>query len=100
MQLQRPGETYVPPNALLSGMAAGTVTVQVSYSPFKGFDPSAIALALNRYPYGCTEQLVSTAYPLLYAAELSSDPRAPHSNVGLNAAVGKLLDRETLDGAA
>ena len=99
VQLQRPGETYVPPNALLSGMAAGTVTVQVSYSPFKGFDPSAIALALNRYPYGCTEQLVSTAYPLLYAAELSSDPRAPHSNVGLNAAVGKLLDRETLDGA-
>ena len=99
VQLQRPGEAYVPPSVLLSGMAAGSVTLQVSYSPFKGFDPAAVALSLNRYPYGCTEQLVSTAYPLLYAAEMSSDPRARRSTGALNDAVGKLLDRETLDGA-
>jgi uncharacterized protein YfaS (alpha-2-macroglobulin family) len=98
-QLQRPGEAYVPPTALLSGLAAGSVTLQVSYSPFKGFDPAAVALSLNRYPYGCTEQLVSTAYPLLYAAEMSSDPKLRRSTGALNDAVGKLLDRQTLDGA-
>jgi hypothetical protein len=97
--LQRPGEAYTPPAALLSGLAAGSVSLQVSYSPFKGFDPAAVALSLNRYPYGCTEQLVSTAYPLLYAAELSSDPRARRSTAALDDAVGKLLDRQTLDGA-
>jgi uncharacterized protein YfaS (alpha-2-macroglobulin family) len=98
-ELQRPGEAYTPPPSLLAGLAAGSVTLQVSYSPFKGFDPSTVALALSRYPYGCTEQLVSTAYPLLYAAEMSSDPRVRRSTAALNQAVGKLLDRQTLDGA-
>lgn len=95
-ELQRPGEAYTPPAALLAGLAAGDIQMQVSYSPIKGFDPGPIALALNRYPYGCTEQLVSTAYPLIYAAEFDKNPQ----NVrGLNDAVGKLMDRQTLDGA-
>ncbi len=98
-ELQKPGETFTPSPELMRGLAAGSVTLQVSYSPFKGFDPSAVALSLDRYPYGCTEQLVSTAYPLLYAAELSSDPRVKRSSAALNDAVGKLLDRQTLDGA-
>ncbi|MEO8926399.1 MAG: alpha-2-macroglobulin [Caulobacteraceae bacterium] len=95
-ELQRPGEAFTPAPALLAGLAAGDVELQVSYSPFKGFDPAAVALGLSRYPYGCTEQLVSTAYPLLYAAEVSSDPRLGR---GLGEAVGKLLDRQSLDGA-
>lgn len=97
--LQQPGEAYTPPAALLSGLAAGSVTLQVSYSPFKGFDPAAVALSLTRYPYGCTEQLVSTAYPLLYASEMSSDPKMRTNAWALNDAVGKLLDREGEDGA-
>jgi uncharacterized protein YfaS (alpha-2-macroglobulin family) len=97
--LQRPGEAYTPSASLLSGLAAGSVTLQLSYSPFKGFDPAAVALALNRYPYGCTEQLVSTGYPLLYAAKMSSDPKLRRSTGALNELVGKLLDRQTLDGA-
>jgi uncharacterized protein YfaS (alpha-2-macroglobulin family) len=95
-ELQRPGETYTPPALLLAGLAAGDVSMQVSYSPFKGFDPTPIASNLYRYPYGCTEQLVSTAYPLLYASEFSNDPAVKR---GFNDAVGKLLDRQTLDGA-
>jgi uncharacterized protein YfaS (alpha-2-macroglobulin family) len=97
--LQKPGEAYTPAAALLSGLAAGDVRLQVSYSPFRGFDPAPIADALGRYPYGCTEQLVSGAYPLLYAPELSADPKVKRSSAGLNQAVGKLLDRQTLDGA-
>ena len=97
---QNPGETFTPSPELMRGLAAGSVTLQVSYSPFKGFDPSGVALALSRYPYGCTEQLVSTAYPLLYASEVSgNDPRLKRSIPALDDAVGKLLDRQTLDGA-
>jgi uncharacterized protein YfaS (alpha-2-macroglobulin family) len=95
-QIQGPGETYTPPPSLLAGLAAGDVALQVSYSPFKGFDPAPIALSLSRYPYGCTEQLVSTAYPLLYAGEVSTDPKIRR---GLADAVGKLIDRQSLDGA-
>ena len=99
VELQRPGEAFTPQAQLLSGMAAGDVTLQVSYSPFRGFDPGPIAVALTRYPYGCTEQVVSVAYPLLFARELAPDPKKRSSSAALNDAVGKLLDRQTLDGA-
>ena len=95
---QAPGQTWTPPVDLLNGLSAGTVSMTVSYSPFKGFDPGPIADALNRYPYGCTEQLVSTAYPLLYAAELASDPRARRVTPGLIDATSRLLDRQSTDG--
>jgi uncharacterized protein YfaS (alpha-2-macroglobulin family) len=98
-ELQQPGMSYTPDHQLLSGLAAGDITLQVSYSPFRGFDPSAIAVALQRYPYGCTEQLVSTAYPLLYAQSVSSDPKLKRNPAILAGAVGKLLDRQTMDGA-
>ena len=97
--LQKGGEAYTPTPDLLAGLAAGDVTLQVSYSPFRGFDPGPIAMALSRYPYGCTEQTVSAAYPLLYAPEVSTDPKLRRTTAALNAAVGRLLDRQTLDGA-
>jgi len=99
LALQRPGESYTPTSDLLAGLAAGDATLEVSYSPFRGFDPAPIAKALARYPYGCTEQLVSGAYPLLYAAEVSPDPKVRRSNAGLNQAIGRLVDRQSLDGA-
>ena len=98
-ELQQPGESYTPPAQLLAGLAAGDVSMNVSYSPFRGFDPGPIALSLSRYPYGCTEQVVSVAYPLVYAGELSADPKKRQSSKALNDAVGRLLDRQTLDGA-
>lgn len=98
-ELQQAGAAYTPASSLLAGMAAGDVTLHVSYSPFRGFDPAPIANALSRYPYGCTEQTVSGAYPLIYAAEVASDPKARRTSAALAGAVGRLLDRQTLDGA-
>ena len=71
----------------------------VSYSPFRNLDPAPIAEALVRYPYGCTEQIVSVAYPLLYAQELSDSTRLKRVPSALTGAVIKLLDREGEDGA-
>ena len=97
--LQKSGETFTPTADLMAGLAAGDVSLQVSYSPFRGFDPGPIAAALSRYPYGCTEQTVSTAYPLIYAGEVNPDPKLRRSSAALATTVGKLLDRQTLDGA-
>jgi hypothetical protein len=100
--LQQPGAAYTPPDQLVSGLAAGgnaTLQVQVSYSPFKGFDPGPIAVSLYGYPYGCTEQVVSTAFPMLYAQAVSTDPKLRVAPAELNSAVGQLLDRESQDGA-
>ena len=98
-ELQKPGESYTPPASVLSGFAAGGVSLTVSYSPFRGFDPAPIAAALSRYPYGCSEQLVSTAFPLLYAPEVGGAPKLRAASASLTPTVGKLLDREALDGS-
>jgi uncharacterized protein YfaS (alpha-2-macroglobulin family) len=71
----------------------------ISYSPFRGFDPAPIAAALSRYPYGCSEQLVSTALPLLYATGVGGAPTPRATSIALSTAVSKLLDREALDGS-
>ena len=81
-ELQKPGESYTPPASVLSGFAAGGVSLTVSYSPFRGFDPAPIAAALSRYPYGCSEQLVSTAFPLLYAPEVGGAPKLRAAAIG------------------
>ena len=95
VELQRPGEAFTPSPALLAGLSPGGVTMTVSYSPFRGFDPAPIAESLSRYPYGCSEQLVSTAAPILYGE--GGDPR--RTGAALAGTVGQLMDRESLDGS-
>ncbi len=97
--LQKPGESYTPPADSLGGFAAGGVSLTVSYSPFRGFDPTPIAASLSRYPYGCSEQLVSTAMPLLYAPDVGGTPKLRTPTAAISTTVAKLLDREALDGS-
>ena len=97
--LQAPGEAFTPTPPLLAGLSPGQLSMTVSYSPFRNFDPAPIAEALQRYPYGCTEQIVSVAHPLLYAQEVSGSAKLKRVPSALTGAVIKLLDREGEDGA-
>jgi uncharacterized protein YfaS (alpha-2-macroglobulin family) len=99
VELQAPGQAFTPQPGSLGGLVGGTASMTVSYSPFRGFDPAPIVEALSRYPYGCSEQLVSSAYPLLFAQALSNDPKLRVVPTALNGAVSRLLDRQTEDGA-
>lgn len=94
---QKVNENYVPSSSLLSGYVPGTARIEVSYSALRGIDPGAIASSLSRYPYGCTEQVVSVAMPLLQSSRLSLVPLG--ANQSLKTAVDKLLDRLGEDGA-
>ena len=61
----------------------GTASVQVSASGAGRLNVPAILRALDRYPYGCTEQITSRAMPLVYLndvairAGLGGDPGHP-----------------------
>jgi uncharacterized protein YfaS (alpha-2-macroglobulin family) len=99
-ELQQSNAAWAPGSALLAGFTPGSATLEVSYSPFRGFDPSPIATSLSRYPYGCTEQIVSAAYPWLYATTgIATDKTVKRAHPLLSAAVGRLLDRQAADGA-
>ena len=80
----------------------GSGSVSVAISPFGGIDVPGLLLALDRYPVGCSEQIVSRALPLLYlsklapAQDLGLDPDLPGR---INTAIATLMSRQTSTGA-
>ena len=99
-QSQAVNETWTPPANLLAGLQPGSATVEVSYSPFRNVDPAPLIAALNKYPYGCTEQVTSSGSPWLYVSEsLVGKDAAKPADYALKQAVDKILDRQTEDGA-
>ena len=64
----------------LAGLVPGTASIQVGASGAGRLDVPAILRALDRYPYGCAEQITSRAMPLVYLndvavrAGLAADP--------------------------
>lgn len=80
-----PGASLEVTKELLADILPGTGAVSVAANRLAGIDVPALLQALDRYPYGCTEQTVSRALPLLYVNALSSAER-----LGLD---GKLDER-------
>jgi len=52
---------------LLAGLIASRTRVNLSVGPNATLDVPGLLTALDRYPYGCAEQTVSRALPLVYA---------------------------------
>ncbi|MDB5571085.1 MAG: alpha-2-macroglobulin [Hyphomicrobiales bacterium] len=67
-----PGESLSVSGDLLADFLPRSGAVSVAVSPWGGIDAPALLQALDRYPYGCTEQTVSRAMPLLYVNRLAS----------------------------
>ena len=51
----------------------GTGGVALSVGASTALDAAALLKALDRYPFGCSEQITSRALPLLYVNELASE---------------------------
>ncbi len=69
---------------------------------FGALDPPALLLALERYPYGCSEQTVSVAMPLLYANRLASIEDLgidPDLDGRISRAIERELSRQSASGA-
>ncbi|MDP2620125.1 MAG: alpha-2-macroglobulin family protein [Hyphomicrobiales bacterium] len=57
---------------MLADRVAGTGAVSVSISRAGRLDMPSFLHALDRYPYGCAEQIASRALPLLYLSEVAA----------------------------
>ncbi len=60
------GTDYKPDATLPAQFLPGSLSVSISYAGFAGIDVPSLLQSLWLYPYGCTEQMISTAFPLLY----------------------------------
>ena len=56
---------------LLAQFHAGTGNLAASFSTGPNFDVPGLLASLDRYPYGCMEQTVSRALPLLYLSSVA-----------------------------
>jgi len=66
------GESLTLSNDLFADLVPGTGNVSVSVGVSTALDAASLLKALDRYPYGCSEQITSRAMPLLYVNELAS----------------------------
>jgi uncharacterized protein YfaS (alpha-2-macroglobulin family) len=67
----KPGASLRIDQELLSASLLPGASVSVGVSRTAALDVPSLLLALDRYPYGCTEQTTSRALPLLYVSDLS-----------------------------
>jgi alpha-2-macroglobulin len=87
---------------LVADFVPGTASIAISASPFGALDAPALLLALQRYPYGCSEQTVSVAMPLLYVNRLASIEHLgidPDLDGRVRQAVERELSRQSASGA-
>ncbi|MEP2532967.1 alpha-2-macroglobulin family protein [Shimia sp.] len=66
------GKTMTVDANLFANLRQGTGSAVISSGALARFDAPGLLQALDRYPYGCTEQVTSRALPLLYFDTVSS----------------------------
>ena len=99
--LQKQNDPFKLDPVLTNAFVPGSASVQVSYSRLAGMDVAGLLQSLWRYPYGCTEQLSSTAFPLTYyddpaLSSGSADKLAVHKRV--QDAIDRIVDRQDPEG--
>jgi uncharacterized protein YfaS (alpha-2-macroglobulin family) len=84
-------ESITLSNDLIADLVPGTGGVALSVGPSTALDVATLLKALDRYPYGCSEQITSRALPLLYVNELAAE-----AHLALDAAIDQRV-RDAID---
>jgi uncharacterized protein YfaS (alpha-2-macroglobulin family) len=98
------GETVTLDDDVLDGYVPGTLDLSLSVSDRPDFDVPGLLASLTRYPYGCVEQTVSRALPLVYLPGMAEDWRVALDWSGekvrdqVREAIGSVLARQTAAG--
>jgi hypothetical protein len=97
-----PGDTFTFDADVFAGLRAGSGTATLTAGPLARFDSPGLLAALDRYPYGCTEQVTSVALPLLYldrVAQVMGLGTRDQLRERIEQAVTRVLDNQTSGGS-
>ena len=99
-----PGANVTATAELTERYLPGTASVRLGFSTKPPFDVAGLLAALQRYPHGCLEQIVSRALPLLVIDDV--DLALGRERTGamtlaarIDAAIAEVLDKQRYDGA-
>ena len=87
---------------LLAGLIKSRTRVNVSVGPAATLDVPGLLTSLDRYPYGCAEQTVSRAMPLVYANAVAEQIGiAPDKEIKarVQAAIDRVFEMQDSTGA-
>jgi alpha-2-macroglobulin len=84
---------------VLAGLHTDTARATLAVGPLARFDMPGLLRQLDRYPYGCTEQVTSAALPLLYVAQTAGDVGIKDIEKRVNEAITRVLTRQASNGA-
>lgn len=65
------GQSFTFDENVFAGLVAGSGKATMAVGPLARLNAPGLLAALDRYPYGCTEQMTSKALPLLYFDEVA-----------------------------
>ncbi len=96
------GDSFLFSQDVFDGFQPGTARATLTAGPLAKFDTPGLLNQLDRYPYGCTEQVTSQALPLLYlssVAEASGLGSGPAIDLRIGVAIRSVLTRQAANGA-
>ncbi|MBZ4023672.1 PAN domain-containing protein [Rhodobacter sp. TJ_12] len=96
------GETFTFDANVFAGFLPGSARATLASGPLARFEAPALLAALDRYPYGCTEQVTSKAMPLLYLSSVAEamELAAPKDlDTRIDMAIRKVLTNQDASGA-
>src|SRR5262249_57910455 len=95
------GESLTLSSDLFADLVPGTGSVALSVGLSTALDASALIAALDRYPFGCSEQITSKALPLLYVNEIAGESQLALDEAAeqrIRVAIDRLMARQGSNG--
>ncbi len=96
------GDTFTLDSNVFAGYISGTASATLAAGPIARLDAPGLLEALDRYPYGCTEQTTSRALPLLYLDEVARAMGLAERDtlaMRINQAIERVLTNQAPNGA-
>ena len=96
-----PRQTFTLDEAVFTGFAPGSGQATMAIGPIARLDAPGLLAALDRYPYGCTEQITSKALPLIYFDQVAKAMRltgADNISLRLEQAIAGVLTNQGSEG--
>ncbi len=96
------GESVTLSGDLFADLVPGTGGVSLSVGPSAALDAATLLRALDRYPFGCSEQIASRALPLLYVNDLAAEAHLALDGAidqHVRDAIDRLLARQSSTGS-